>query len=59
MHDAVMAEAERKLEPATMADLEALPANVKGEIIAAQAACPALKRQLDVTGARSSVSDPR
>lgn len=28
-----MAEAARKLEPATMADLEALPANVKGEII--------------------------
>jgi Uma2 family endonuclease len=33
VHHPVMAEAARKLEPATMADLEALPAHVKGEII--------------------------
>jgi Uma2 family endonuclease len=32
-HHQLMAEAARELEPATMADLEALPANIKGEII--------------------------
>lgn len=33
VHHHSMAESAKKQEPATMADLEALPANIKGEII--------------------------